>query len=99
MQEISASSNEQNAGASQINQAIMQLDKVIQQNAAVSEESSSMAEELSSQAEVLKDVISFFTALEKNIKEPIKTKVLPIKSSSAIGVDISLDDDNRSFRR
>ena len=112
IQEISASSNEQNAGASQINQAIMQLDKVIQQNAAVSEESSSMAEELSSQAEVLKDVISFFklskndtqkvrvvskTALEKNIKEPIKTKVLPIKSSSAIGVDISLDDDNRGI--
>ncbi|MGL1891664.1 MAG: methyl-accepting chemotaxis protein [Spirochaetaceae bacterium] len=60
IQEISASSNEQNAGAEQINQAIMQLDKIIQQNAAVSEESSSMAEELSSQSELLKDVISFF---------------------------------------
>ncbi|MGL1891667.1 MAG: methyl-accepting chemotaxis protein [Spirochaetaceae bacterium] len=60
IQEISASSNEQNSGAEQINQAIMQLDKVIQQNAAVSEESSSMAEELSGQSELLKEVISFF---------------------------------------
>lgn len=62
IQEISASSNEQNSGAEQINMAIMQLDKVIQQNAAVSEESSSMAEELSSQAMVLKDTMSFFKA-------------------------------------
>lgn len=60
VQEISASSNEQNSGAEQINMAIMQLDKIIQQNAAVSEESSSMAEELNSQAIMLKDVISFF---------------------------------------
>ncbi|MGL1891666.1 MAG: methyl-accepting chemotaxis protein [Spirochaetaceae bacterium] len=60
IQEISASSNEQNAGSDQINQAIIQLDKVIQQNAAVSEESSAMAEELNSQAMILEDVISFF---------------------------------------
>ncbi|WP_187759795.1 methyl-accepting chemotaxis protein [Thiospirochaeta perfilievii] len=60
IQEISASSHEQNSGAEQINQAIMQLDKVIQQNASVSEESSSMAEELNSQAIILDETISFF---------------------------------------
>lgn len=76
IQEISASSNEQNEGAEQINQAIMQLDKVIQQNAAVSEESSSMAEELSSQAIVLKDAISFFKM--ENVSSKVRSKnVLP----------------------
>ncbi len=60
VQEISASTNEQNSGAEQINLAIMQLDKVIQQNAAVSEESSSMSEELNGQAVMLKNVIGFF---------------------------------------
>lgn len=78
IQEISASSNEQNAGAEQINQAIMQLDKVIQQNAAVSEESSSMAEELSSQAMVLKDAISFFKMNDIGMSDKSdKKKVIP----------------------
>ena len=58
--EISASSNEQNAGALQINEAMLQLDKVIQQNAAAAEEASSMSEELTSQAEQLRDMISYF---------------------------------------
>ncbi|MFH1148710.1 MAG: methyl-accepting chemotaxis protein [Pseudomonadota bacterium] len=60
VQEISASSNEQNAGAEQITKAIQQLDQVIQQNAQASEELSSTAEELSAQAENLQDVIAFF---------------------------------------
>jgi methyl-accepting chemotaxis protein len=61
VQEISASSGEQNAGANQINSAIQQLDLVIQQNASASEELSSTAEELSSQAEQLRGTIGFFT--------------------------------------
>ena len=60
VQEISASSNEQNTGAEQINQAIQQLDKVIQQNAGASEEMASTAEELASQAKQLQGTISFF---------------------------------------
>jgi len=60
VQEISASSNEQNSGAAQINQAIMQLDQVVQQNASASEESASMSEELASQAEQMQETISFF---------------------------------------
>ncbi len=60
VQEISAASREQNAGADQINRAIQQLDMVIQQNASAAEEMSSTAEELAAQAEELSASISFF---------------------------------------
>ncbi len=60
VQEITASSKEQDTGAEQINKAIQQLDQVIQQNASASEEMASTSEELSSQAEQLSDAISFF---------------------------------------
>jgi methyl-accepting chemotaxis protein len=60
VQEISASSIEQNSGAEQVNTALQQLNQIVQQNAASSEELASNAEELSSQAEQLNDVISFF---------------------------------------
>ncbi|MFZ5758272.1 MAG: methyl-accepting chemotaxis protein [Thermodesulfobacteriota bacterium] len=61
VQEISAASKEQDAGAEQINKAIQQLDQVIQQNAGAAEEMASTTEELSSQAEQLKGTIAFFT--------------------------------------
>jgi len=60
VQEINASSNEQNTGAEQINKAIQQLDQVIQQNASATEETASTSEELSSQSEQLLDAIGFF---------------------------------------
>jgi methyl-accepting chemotaxis protein len=60
IQEITASSVEQNAGAEQINRAIQQLDQVVQQNASASEEMASTAEELSSQAMQLQETISYF---------------------------------------
>lgn len=60
VQEISAASREQDAGADQINKSIQQLDTVIQQNAASSEEMASTAEELSSQSEQLQAMIGFF---------------------------------------
>ena len=60
VQEISAASREQDAGAGQITRAIQQLDLVIQQNASASEEMASTAEELSSQAEQLQEMIAFF---------------------------------------
>jgi len=61
VQEITASSKEQDSGAEQINKAIQQLDQVIQQNAGSAEEMASTTEELSSQAEQLKATIAFFT--------------------------------------
>ena len=60
VQEISAASSEQNAGAEQINQAITQLDTVIQQNAAAAEETASTSEELASQATQLEQTMDFF---------------------------------------
>jgi methyl-accepting chemotaxis protein len=60
VQEITASSLEQNSGAAQINNAIMQLNAITQKNSAASEEMSSSAEELASQAEQLSETISFF---------------------------------------
>jgi methyl-accepting chemotaxis protein len=60
VQEITASSIEQNTGADQVNSAVQQLSQVIQQNAAASEEMASSSEELSSQAEQLQEAISFF---------------------------------------
>jgi methyl-accepting chemotaxis protein len=60
VQEISASSLEQNNGVNQISSAILQLNGATQQNAASAEELSSNAEELSSQAEQLKEMVAFF---------------------------------------
>ncbi len=67
VQEISATSMEQNSGAEMVNQVMVQLDQVIQQNAAAAEESSSMSEELSSQAEKLIDMIGFFK-IDDNVR-------------------------------
>ena len=60
VEEISAASREQNAGAAQINTAIQQLDKVTQQNTSAAEEMSATSEELASQAEQLQSAISYF---------------------------------------
>jgi methyl-accepting chemotaxis protein len=60
VQEIAASSLEQNSGADQVNNAIQQLNQVTQQNAAASEEVATSSEELSSQAEQLLDSVRFF---------------------------------------
>jgi len=60
VQEISAASREQDAGAEQIAKSIQQLDSVIQQNASTSEEMASTSEELTGQSEQLAETISFF---------------------------------------
>ncbi|WP_319469024.1 methyl-accepting chemotaxis protein [uncultured Pseudodesulfovibrio sp.] len=60
IQEISAASDEQQAGAESVNQAIHQLDQVIQQTAAASEEMSSTAQQLTSQAAHLNSTVAFF---------------------------------------
>jgi methyl-accepting chemotaxis protein len=61
IQEISASSGEQNSRAEQISSAVTQLDGVIQQNTAASEKTASTSEELSIQAEQLQRSIGFFS--------------------------------------
>ncbi len=92
VQEISASSKEQDTGAEQVNKAIMQLDQVIQQNASASEEMASTSEELSSQAEQLQSTISFFRMDNRGTAHvqqpsrpatPKKSKALPAPARPA----------------
>ena len=70
VQEISASSSEQNSGVDQINKAIAQLDQVIQQNASASEELASTSEELAGQSEQLQTTMQFFKTNGRKKKEP-----------------------------
>ena len=67
VEEISAASREQNAGAAQINTAIQQLDKVTQQNTSAAEEMSATSEELATQAEQLQAAISYFRIDERHV--------------------------------
>jgi methyl-accepting chemotaxis protein len=60
VQEITAASEEQNAGLAQINQAVGQLSETTQHNAAGSEELASTAEEMSARAEELQSAVAFF---------------------------------------
>ncbi len=69
VQEISASSREQNTGAEQINRAIQQLDQIVQQNASGAEEMASTAEELAAQAEHLQSATALFKTEAGSQKE------------------------------
>lgn len=60
VQEITAASVEQSAGANQINTAIQHLNKVVQSNAATAEELAASSQELNGQAEGLQGAVSFF---------------------------------------
>ncbi|MYL83456.1 HAMP domain-containing protein [Desulfovibrio aerotolerans] len=103
VQEIAASSMEQNSGADQINKAITQLDQVVQQNASASEEMASTSEELSSQAEQLQSTIEFFQ-VGNTVRQRKKTlKALPTsharktnttRQTSAAKFDIDIDDND-----
>ncbi len=70
IQEISAASKEQDAGADQIAKSIQQLDSVIQANASTAEEFASTAEELTGQAEQLAEMIDFFIMTETEVSQP-----------------------------
>ena len=70
VQEINASSREQDSGSGQINKAIQQLDQVIQQNASAAEEMASTAEELSSQAGQLQETVAFFKIGAPSVSTP-----------------------------
>jgi len=78
VEEICASSVEQNLGVGQINNAMQQLNQITQQNAATSEQMAASAEELSSQAEQLKEIVSFFK-LDKVISQRIVSPKLAVQ--------------------
>jgi methyl-accepting chemotaxis protein len=86
VQEITASSKEQDTGAEQINKAIQQLDQVIQQNASASEQMSSTSEELASQADQLKDAISFFRIDHSGGRQPVRGERLPQQSKTPLAL-------------
>jgi methyl-accepting chemotaxis protein len=67
VQEISATSLEQNSGIGQISQAIQQLSTVVQSNSALSEELAASSEEVSAQATLLLETISYFKISQKDI--------------------------------
>jgi methyl-accepting chemotaxis protein len=60
VQEITAASMEQTAGADQVKNTLQQLSNVIQHNAAASGEMAASAEELTSEADHLKLTIAYF---------------------------------------
>jgi len=84
VQEIAASSLEQNNGANQVNKAIQQLSQVTNENAASAEELATSTEELSSQAELLKDVISFFKLdnKQRQVKKQVVTTAKQTKRAT-----------------
>ena len=102
VQEIAATSNEQNSGSMQIAKAVDQFSQVTQQNSASSEELSSSAEELSSQAELLREIVSFFNTGKEIKARAIKTAHLdPKKNKSSLKTSgkkgLSLDINDRDF--
>ena len=70
VQEINASSREQESGVEQINKAIQQLDRVTRQNASASEEMASTAEELSAQAAQLQEAVAYFKIGDAKVSPP-----------------------------
>jgi len=74
IQEVTAASIEQNAGADQINAAVQQLSSVTQQNASASEELSASSEELAKQADQLLEMISYFKTDTHTAKKPVKNQ-------------------------
>ncbi len=90
VQEITASSMEQNNGAAQVNLAIQQLNGVTQQNAASSEELASSASSLAEQAEQLKSIISFFKTGEKQTQSQ-KSNLNRITANTSIRQTIKKD--------
>jgi methyl-accepting chemotaxis protein len=67
VQEISATSIEQNSGVIQISSAIQQLTSVVQQNSSLSEELASSSEEVSAQAQLLLDSVSYFKVSQEEV--------------------------------
>lgn len=66
IQEITASSLEQNSGAEMINNTIQQMNQVTQQNATLAEDIASSSEELTEQARKLKGITEYFKTERSN---------------------------------
>jgi len=83
IQEISAASKEQDAGADQIGRSIQQFDGVIQQNASAAEEFASTSEQLTGQASELEKMIDFFV-MDASSHERFERKTETVKTPTGI---------------
>lgn len=96
VQEIAASSKEQDRNTTQMKKAVDQLDDIVQQNASASEEMASTSEELASQAEELRQLMSFFKISENGGSQPkaLRGQQRPAlaESSTSEQQDSGLDD-------
>ena len=79
IQEISATSLEQNTGATQISSSVQQLSQIVQQNASIAEELASSSEELSSQASLLYEKVSFFKTTNEEVDEALDQELETIQ--------------------
>ena len=91
VQEITAASEEQSAGAGQISTAMNQLNQAMQQNAASSEELAATAEEMNANAEQLQQLVSFFKVQEVMAAEkPSEVmRAAPVISTAAALMPVS----------
>jgi methyl-accepting chemotaxis protein len=74
VQEITAASKEQDAGAEQINKALQQLERVIQQNASAAEEMASTTDELTAQSDQLVSSLGFFRTPDSGQAPPARAQ-------------------------
>lgn len=80
VQDITAASIEQNAGAEQINNALQRLNHVIQQNAVSSDSLAQSAIELTKESETLKEITTFFRLdSKKKAKVEVEVKKTEVK--------------------
>lgn len=103
VQEISAASTEQSAGAGQINTAMEQLNSITQQSASSSEELASTSDEMSGQAQQLQQLMTFFKVdqgggrqdLRPTRGAPMSGKSAPVARAKASQSDAGHDDDDQ----
>ncbi len=97
--EIAASSIEQNTGAQQIGKAVGQLDQVVQQNASASEQMASTSEELAGQAEQLQATISFFRVDARGSSLQAHRSVAPKTRKPSATATAKTDAGDSEFKR
>lgn len=109
VEEITAASFEQDAGAAQIAKAMQHLDTVVQQNAAAAEEMASTADALSGQSEQLMRVMEFFkldtgesrsATPKRTVQVRTRRQSLPpaqARPVAGVGYDMDGDDEYERF--
>ena len=96
VQDITAASIEQNAGAEQINNALQRLNQVIQQNAVSSDQLAQSSVELAKEAGNLKEITAFFRI--ENTKKKAATTAMPIVAKKEIEKKSGLNNNKTHYK-